>query len=106
MGLCVAPILSQNLIIQENISNLDDNKSFKKFYVNRLYKFFFFSLLIYFIFYLIFFENIQTYLGNDDKLIYHKLFTVVIFTILSLVPSSFLVSQKKIQHTFKNIYYS
>ncbi len=93
--LCISPILSQNLLIQENISNLDNNNSFKKFYVNRLYKFFFFFLIVYFIFYLIFFEKIQLYLGNDNETVYYKLFTVLIFTILSLVPSSFLVSQKK-----------
>ena len=44
--LCISPILSQNLLIQENISNLDNNNSFKKFYVNRLYKFFFFFLIL------------------------------------------------------------
>jgi hypothetical protein len=95
ISLCISPIISQHLIIQENISIFGDKKGFIKFYINKLYKIFSFFIFLYLFFFFIFFDEIQKYLNNYNDIIYYKLFGILIFCIISLVPSSFLISQKK-----------
>ena len=95
ISLCASPIISQHLIIQENISLLNNNDNYKKYYINKLYKFFSLFIIGYFIFFLVFYDEIQSYLNNYQDTTYLKLFGILIFVLISLIPSSFLISQKK-----------
>ncbi len=95
ISLCASPIISQHLIIQENISLLNNNDNYKKYYINKLYKFFSLFIIGYFVFFLVFYDEIQSYLNNYQDITYLKLFGILIFVLISLVPSSFLISQKK-----------
>ncbi len=95
ISLCASPIISQHLIIQENISLLNNNDNYKKYYINKLYKIFSLFIVGYFVFFLVFYEEIQSYLNYFQNITYFKLFGILIFVLISLVPSSFLISQKK-----------
>ena len=72
ISLCASPIISQHLIIQENISLLNNNDNYKKYYINKLYKFFSLFIIGYFIFFLVFYDEIQSYLNNYQDTTYLK----------------------------------
>ena len=93
--LCSSPIISQNILIQENISNFKSNDSYKKYYINKLFKNIIYILFIYLFFFLIFFEKIELFLNHENNINFIKLFLIFIFIILNVVPSSYLVSEKK-----------
>jgi len=95
IAICASPIISQQVLIQENISNLKSNDSYKKFYINKLYKNLIFISVFYFILFFIFFEKIKLYLDYELDFEFYKLFGILIFTLFSIVPSSYLVSEKK-----------